>query len=132
MPVATEVDDLERQIVRLEEEIRRRKTKVIQLSNDIEEAHEYVERCKASADLCKENLKKLKSESLVSLEDFRDMQKLYEDNMDLMIQHKAIASNKIHERTALLKEQIPFLESSLSECKCKLSKWGQVVPFKMR
>lgn len=130
MPVATEVDDLERQIVRLEEEIRRRKVRAEQLRKEIDEARSYVERCKASCVLCLENLTRLKKADLVALDDYRDMLKLYQDNCDLLTQHKIIVSTRVNELKGLLDEQLPFLEAAVIKCRNELKEWGQVIAFR--
>lgn len=132
MPVPTEVDDLDRLIARLEEDIRRRKKKVEELRKDIEEAGTYVQRCRESKALCLKNLKRLKKLSIVPIQDYRDMLKLYEDNCDLLIQHQNHAAVKSAEMNSIVQNILPFQEGSLIEAKRKRAEWGVVLEFKMK
>ena len=130
MPIHHEVDDLEKQISAFEDEIRRRKKRVEQLKKEIKEATEFVARCKFGRDLCLKNLKRIKNEYIVPLEDYKGMLKLYHDNCDLLVQHQIVLASRNNEIQHIETEYIPFLESSISDCKRRLSKWGQLISFK--
>jgi chromosome segregation ATPase len=129
MPVPTEVDDLERQIVRFEEEIRRRKGRIEHLKKELQDASKFVSSCKDNRDLCQKNLIKIKRNRMVDLRDYREMLKLYHDNCDLLIQHQVTVISRVNEIKALTDEQIPFLEASLKDAQKRLKQWGQVIPF---
>jgi chromosome segregation ATPase len=131
MPIPTELDDLERQIVRLEEEIRRRKNRIVQLNNDVAEARNYVERCRISCKLCLENIADLKQKEIIPLADYRDMIKLYEDNCDFLIQYTIAVNRGISELNGI-KEQMPSLEESLKKSKKRLTQWGIVIPLRRK
>lgn len=128
MPVPTEVDDLDRAIVRLEEDIRKRKIKVELLRNDIAEAGDYVKKCAVSRELCMQNIVKMKKHDLVDLTEYREMYKLYEDNCDLYIQYQTVYSNR-NKDLIEVQEKIPVLEAFLKEAKRRRQEWGVVVEF---
>lgn len=130
MPIHHEVDDLEKQVSFLEDEIRKRKKRIDQFKKEIKDANEFVIKCKFGRDLCLKNLKRIKNEYVVQFNDYKGMLKLYQDNCDLLIQYQALLASKMNEVKSLETEQIPFLDASIVELKRRLGQWGQVLLFK--
>lgn len=130
MPIHHEVDDLEKQVSFLEDEIRKRKKRIDQFKKEIKDANEFVIKCKFGRDLCLKNLKRIKNEYVVQFNDYKGMLKLYQDNCDLLIQYQALLASKMNEVKSLETEQIPFLDASIVELKRRLGQWGQVFLFK--
>jgi len=128
MAISTEVDDLDRQIVRLEEDLRKRKLKIIQISNDIQKIEEYIKKCFEGKGLCKINLIRIKESYVIDFIEYKEMKKLYEDNHDLLIQHQIVKSNKNREIKEI-QEAIPVVESFLKEAKKQRQEWGVIIQF---
>lgn len=131
MPVPTEVDDLERLISGLVQEIGKKRASLKTLQSKIETARDHLERCRYFRGVCRESLKKLKSSDLVKFEDYKAMVKLYHDNIDLIVRYQIELSNRSKERDAAHRD-IPILETSLSQAQNRLKRWGMVVPLRAK
>lgn len=128
MPVPTEVDELQKQISLIEEEIRNRKKKLAQLDKDIEAKQQQVIRCRIHREMCREHLQKIKRLDVIPLKDFKDMRELFEKNIDLVTTNQMALVRAQFERN-MIQEALPVLNSMLKEAKVKLSKWNVVIDF---
>lgn len=129
MPIPQEVDDLERLIVSLTQEIARSKASLTTLQNKINLAQANLERCRSFDPMCRESLQKLKKADVVSLEDYKKILKLYEDNYDMILKYQSDMLNRQRERL-FIENGIPVMESALKAARVRLSQWGQVVPIR--
>jgi hypothetical protein len=127
--IPVEVDDLERLVAGLVQDIGRKKASLKTLDEKIATAKQHLERCRYFKTVCGGSLKEMKtSKDVVSLDDYRRMKKLYEDNYDLILKYQAEIINRSLERQKN-EEAIPGLESSLRDARGKLAQWGVVVPW---
>lgn len=129
MPVPQEVDDLERLISGLTQEIGKRKASLKTLQTKIEAAQQHLDRCRYFEGVCGESLERLRKSDVVSLEDYKRMLKLYHDNHDLILKYQIEVSNRVREKN-IAERDIPIMEQSLKAAQSKLSQWGQVLPIK--
>jgi DNA repair exonuclease SbcCD ATPase subunit len=131
MPMPPEVDDLERLIVGLTQEIARNKASLKTLQTKIDTARQHLERCRYFRGVCAESLKKMRAADLVVLDDFKRMQKLVDDNDDLIIRYQIEVSNRTHEKN-VIDQDVPMMESQLEQARQRRAKWGVVIPMPTR
>lgn len=131
MPIPQEVDDLQRQIKLLKDEIQTRQKRLVQLEKEIDTKRQQVDRCKLHKEMCHEHIQKIKKLEIVPLKDYREMIDLYEKNIDLVISNQIHLQKVLLEKVSIL-EQLPMLEAMLKDGQVQLSKWNVVVEFPKR
>lgn len=129
MTVPQEVDDLERLISSLQQELTKKKSSLKPLQIKIEAAKLHLERCKQLRETSRKNLEKVRKEDVVSLSDFKRWLNLFEDNSDLVIRYQIELSNRTIDRLNIEKE-IPLIEEALNEAKKSLAEWGVVIQMR--
>lgn len=130
MRIPTEVDDLEHEIVRLQQEVGKKCAKVVTLRSKIESAQKNLDYCQNLRAMCLDNLKRMKGEQVIVMQEWRDMRMLHRSNTELVTKHRNDMTEKRRELAAV-EEEIPFYRSLLAMAKHQLSTWNVVLPFKV-